>query len=99
MKKLDIKLQVEGLGSDLIYEGRGGPGWSEKRRDQSPFLKGLVRYKMTQGIVGRIIKFDTELLRKGYVRVEGGGCIQVTKVRPHLRHLLSAIVITCNKWP
>ena len=28
---------------------------------------------MTQGIVGRIIKFDTELLRKGYVRVEGWG--------------------------
>ena len=28
---------------------------------------------MTRGIVGRIIKFDTELLRKGYVRVEGVG--------------------------
>ena len=51
---------------------------------------------MTQGIVGRIIKFDTELLRKGYVRVEGGGCIQVTKAGPHLRHFLSIITITCN---
>ena len=28
---------------------------------------------MMQGIAGRIIKFDTELLRKGYVRVEGWG--------------------------
>ena len=73
MKKLDIKLQVEGLGSDLIYEGRGGSGWSEKRGDQSPLWKGLVRYNMMQGIAGRIIKFDTELLRKGYVRVEGWG--------------------------
>lgn len=73
MKKLDIKLQVEGLGSDLIYEGRGGSGWSEKRGDQSPLWKGLVRYNMMQGIAGRIIKFDTELLRKGYVRVGGGG--------------------------
>ena len=99
MIKLDIKLHKEGLGSDLIYQGRGGSGWSEKRRYQSPFLKGLVRYKMTQGIVGRIIKFDTELLRKGYVRVEGGGCIQVTKAGPHLRHFLSTIIITCNKWP
>ena len=54
---------------------------------------------MTQGIVGRIIKFDTELLRKGYVSVEGGGCIQVTKAGPHLRHFLSTIIITCNKWP
>ena len=52
---------------------------------------------MTRGIVGRIIKFDTELLRKGYVRVEGvgggggGGCIQVTKAGSHLRHFLGTI--------
>ena len=36
MKKMDIKLHMEGLGSDVIYQGRGGSGWSEKRRDQSP---------------------------------------------------------------
>ena len=82
MKKLDNKLHMEGLGSDLIYQGRGGSGWSQKRRYQSPFLKGLVRYKMTQGIVGRIIKFDTELLRKGYVRVEGGGAYRLQKPDP-----------------
>ena len=27
MKKLDNKLHMEGLGTDLIYQGRGG--WSE----------------------------------------------------------------------
>ena len=41
---------------------------------------------MTQGIVGRIIKFDTELLRKGYVRVEGwrggGGAYRLQKPDP-----------------
>ena len=36
MKKLDIKFHMEGLGSDLIYQGIGGSGWSEKRRYQSP---------------------------------------------------------------
>ena len=35
---------VEGLGSDFIYQGRGGSGWSEKRRGQSRLWKGLVRY-------------------------------------------------------
>ena len=95
MKKLENKLHMEGLGTDLIYQGRGGSGWSLSK----PLIEGLVKYKMTQGIVGRIIKFDTELLRKGYVRVEAGGCIQVTKAGPHLRHFLSTIIITCNKWP
>ena len=41
---------------------------------------------MTQGIIGRIIKFDTELLRKGYVRVEGGGCIQRTAFKTLSQH-------------
>ena len=36
MKKLDIKLHMEGLGSDLIYQGRGGSGWRGNRRNQSP---------------------------------------------------------------
>lgn len=49
MKKLDIKLHVEGLGSDLIYEGRGGSGWSEKRRDQSPLLKGFGQIQHDAG--------------------------------------------------
>ena len=69
MKKLDNKLHMEGLGTDLICQGRGGSGWSISK----PLIEGLVRHKMTQGIVGRIIKFDTELLRKGYVRGGGGG--------------------------
>ena len=54
---------------------------------------------MMQGIAGRIIKFDTELLRKGYLRVEGWGGGLHTGYKSHLRHFLSTIIITCNKWP
>ena len=49
MKKLDIKLHVEGLGSDLIYQGRDGSGWSEKRRYESPFLKGFGQIQHDAG--------------------------------------------------
>ena len=45
MKKLDIKLHMEELESDLIYQGRGGSGWSISK----PLMEGFGQIQNDAG--------------------------------------------------
>lgn len=57
----------------MIYQGRGGwRGWDQTSYTKGEVVQVGVKNVEVKAAYGRVWS-DTELLRKGYVRVEGGG--------------------------